>query len=105
LLDTDRVALAGVVVAEVLMGFRRKDQADCVASRLQMAHYEEIHWDDWRAAAEFARDLAARGNRLPLTDLVLAAVAKRCTAPVYSTDPHFDLITDLKCYWPDRPGD
>jgi hypothetical protein len=42
LLDTDRVALLGPIVAEVLLGFRRKDQADWVASRLQLAHY--IEW-------------------------------------------------------------
>jgi hypothetical protein len=46
LLDADRVALVGAIVAEVLLGFRRKDQADWVASRLQLAHYVEAGWDD-----------------------------------------------------------
>jgi len=96
LLDTDRVALIGPIVAEVLLGFRRKDQADWVASRLRLAHYVETNWDDWRAAADLGRDLAAKGHRLPLTDLVVAAVAKRLDAFVYSTDPDFDLIDDLK---------
>jgi hypothetical protein len=36
-----------------------------------------------------------------LTDLVVAAVARRCNAWVYTTDPHFDLIPDLKRYRPD----
>ena len=38
--------------------------------------------------------------QLPLTDLLLAVVAKRCDAAVYTTDPHFDLIPDLKRYKP-----
>lgn len=102
LLDTDQVALLGPILAEVLLGFRRKDQADWVASRLQLAHYVESGWDDWRAAAELGRDLAAKGHKLPLTDLLVAAVTRRCHAWVYTTDPHFDLIPDLKRF---RPGE
>jgi predicted nucleic acid-binding protein len=87
LLDADRVALVGPVVAEVLVGFRRKDQADWVASRLRLAHYLEPGWDDWRAAADLGRDLAAKGNKVPLSDLCVAAAARRCNAWVYTTDP------------------
>ena len=102
LLDMDRVALVGPIVAEVLVGFRRKDQADWVGSRLQLAHYVEAVWDDWRAAAHLGRELAAKGYKLPLTDLLVAAVARRCRSWVYTTDPHFDLIADLKRFWPNE---
>lgn len=102
LLDTDRVALLGPVISEVLLGFRRKEQADWVASRLRLAHYVEATWNDWRAAADLGRDLAVKGAKLPLTDLVVAAVVQRCHAWVYSTDPHFDLVPDLKRYWPGK---
>ena len=100
LLRLDRVALIGPVVAEVLLGIRRRDQADWIASRLKVAHYFEADWDDWRSAAELGRELAAHGNQLPLSDLLLAIVARNLDASVYSTDPHFDLIPDLKRFWP-----
>jgi predicted nucleic acid-binding protein len=100
LLDKDRVALVGPIVAEVLLGFRRKDQADWVASRLRLAHYVEAGWDDWHSAAGLGRDLAAKGNKLPLSDLLIAVVARRCQAWIYTTDPHFDLLADLKRYQP-----
>jgi predicted nucleic acid-binding protein len=102
LLDADRVALVGPILSEVLLGFRRKDQADWVASRLRLAHYIEAAWNDWRAAAELGRTLAAKGHQVPLTDLVVAAVAKRCNASVYTTDPHFDCIPDLKRFGPGK---
>jgi predicted nucleic acid-binding protein len=98
LLTVDRIALAGPIVAEVLLGFRRKNQADWIASRLKLAHYVELTWGDWQAAADLGRELASRGQRLPLSDLVIGAVAKRLSAFVYTTDPHFDLIADLKRY-------
>lgn len=100
LLDTDRVVLMGPIVSEVLLGFRRRDQADWVASRLQLAHYLDANWGDWRAAANLGRDLTARGHKLPLTDLIVAAVARRLQIGVYTIDPHFDLIDNLKRFRP-----
>ncbi len=100
LLDEDRVAISGPILTEILQGFRRKDQADWVASVLRGLHYLEITWDDWRAAAELGRHLAGHGHRLPLTDLVVAVVAFRLNAAVYTSDPHFNLIPHLKRFSP-----
>jgi predicted nucleic acid-binding protein len=100
LLDADRAALLGPILSEILLGFRRTDQADWVASRLRLAHYAETGWEDWRAAADLGRALAAKGHRLPLTDLVVATVARRCNAWVYTSDPHFDCMPDVKRFWP-----
>ena len=100
LIDADRVAIVGPILAEVLLGFRRKDQADWVGSWLSLAHIVDLSLTDWRLAADLGRDLAGRGHKLPLTDLVLAVVARRLSASVYSTDPHFDVIRDLRRYQP-----
>jgi predicted nucleic acid-binding protein len=100
LLAQDRVALVGPVVAEVLRGFRRQEQADWAGSRLRLAHYATADWDDWRHAAHLAREQAGLGRDLPITDLVLAAVALRLDAYVYTTDPHFDGIDGIKRFWP-----
>jgi predicted nucleic acid-binding protein len=81
-----------------LRGFRRTEQADWVASRLRLAHYIEPTWEDWRNAATLGRELAAKGHDVPLTDLVLAALARRVDAFVFTSDPHFDLIPELKRY-------
>jgi predicted nucleic acid-binding protein len=44
------------------------------------------------------RELAARGHQLPLSDLVLVAFALDRDYAVWTSDPHFDLIPDLKRY-------
>ena len=51
LLDDDRAALVGPILAEVLSGFRHDTEADWVASVLRGVAYVELIWDDWRAAA------------------------------------------------------
>lgn len=95
-----RAALIGPVVTETLQGYRRKEQADWAASRLTDFFCPEIQWNDWKEAANLSRQLAVGGHRLPLTDVVLAAIALRLDAFVYTTDPHFDLIPNLKRYIP-----
>src|SRR5262245_47693893 len=100
LLDDDRAALTGPILAEVLLRFRRDEQADWVGSVLRGLHFLEATWDDWRAAARLGRQLIANGHSLPLSDLVIAAVALGRDLAVYSTDPHFDLIPGLKRYPP-----
>jgi predicted nucleic acid-binding protein len=42
--------------------------------------------------------VASKGHDVPLTDLVIAALATRVQAFVFTSDPHFDLIPGLKRY-------
>ena len=100
LIEQDRVVLIGPVLAEVLYGFRRQEQADWAASRLRDLSWIDVAWDDWRNAASLGRQLAAGGQRLPLTDLVIATIARRYDLSVHTVDPHFDLLADLRRYPP-----
>ena len=98
LIEDDRVVVIGPVLAEVLVGFRRREQADWAASRLKNLGWIVVEWDDWREAATLGRQLGASGQRLPLTDLVIAAIARRHDLTVYTVDPHFDRFANLKRY-------
>ena len=75
LLDDDRAALIGPILTEILLGFRRDEQADWVSSVLRGLHFLQVNWNEWRAAARLGRQLTAMGYSLPLSDLVIAAVA------------------------------
>lgn len=96
LLDDDRAALIGPVLTEVLLGFRRNEHADWIASALRGLHFLEVNWSDWGSAARLGRQLIANGHTLPLSDLVIAAVALERDIGVYTTDPHFNLFPSLK---------
>ncbi|MEX2141186.1 MAG: PIN domain-containing protein [Pirellulales bacterium] len=98
LLDDDRVALIGPILTEVLLGFRRNEHADWVSSVLRGTRFLDVSWEEWRAAARIGRRLMASGHALPLSDLTVAAVALQRGIAVCSTDPHFDLMLDLKRY-------
>lgn len=100
LLDDDRAALIGPIATEILTGFRRDEHADWVASVLRGTQFLQVAWDEWRAAARLGRRLIASGHVLPLSDLVLAAVALERPIALYTTDPHFDLFPDLERFSP-----
>ncbi len=104
LIDQDRAVLIGPVLTEVLYGFRRQEQADWAASRLRKLIWLDIEWDDWRKAASLGRQLAATGHRLPLTDLVITAIAGKHDLLVYTVDPHFNLFTDLRRFPTQSPS-
>jgi predicted nucleic acid-binding protein len=101
LLDDDRALLIGPILAEILCGFRRAEQANWAASFLRGMHWLDPNWVDWKRASELHRDLKIRGHDVPLTDLVAAAVALRIDAEVYTVDPHFDLLPNVKRYRPE----
>jgi predicted nucleic acid-binding protein len=100
LLDDGSAAIVGHVLYEVLVGFRRDEQADWVASALSGVTVLEPTRDEWRVAARLGRRLIGLGHRLPLTDVLMAALAVERHLPVYSVDPHFDLIPELLRYQP-----
>ena len=87
LLEDDRAVLIGPIVTEILQGIPREAQANYVGSLLRGMRWLETIWEDWIEAARLGRRLAAAGHRLPLSDLILAAVSLRVEAEIYSTDP------------------
>src|SRR5258707_452802 len=86
LLDEDLGAIVGPILAETLLGFRQQAHADWASSVLRGVHFLEVTWEDWRQAAAAGRALVSRGHDLPLSDMAIAAVARRCDCAVYSTD-------------------
>jgi predicted nucleic acid-binding protein len=101
LLDQDRAAIIGPILAEVLLGFTKDTEADWVASALAGVQYLELSRKAWRAAAKLGRHLAAGGHFLPVSDLALAVAALRHQYSLYSIDPHFDVVPNLKRFVPE----
>jgi predicted nucleic acid-binding protein len=95
-LDDNRAALIGLVVAEVLQGCRNQAEADWTASELQGVPFIDPTWKEWRLTAELCRNLAKLGKSIPITDLVLVAVAQNRSLSVCTIDPHFDLFENLQ---------
>ena len=98
LLDTDRILMTGVVLAEVLQGGRTEGEYATLLPRLAALPYAEMNADAWAAAGRIGLRLRMQGGLIPLTDLAIAALAIEGDHEVFSLDGHFDRIDGLKRY-------
>ena len=91
LIRARRVRVAPPVRFEVSRGIRRQPQFDYVRGLLTAFGGAELRASDWDGAAGLAR--AAAGSpgkhRVQMADLLLATVAARLGAAVWSRDPDF----------------
>lgn len=96
LIDQDRAAITGVILTEILMGFKRDPQAEWVGSSLRGLLWIEPTWSESSGAAAIGRKLKSRGHALPLADLTIAAVVLERNLMLATSDPHFDLIEGIR---------
>lgn len=100
LIDADRLALVGVVLAELIQGCRTPREADTIVSMLSGLCLLETTFSSWRRAGELSYSLRRKGITLPLTDLIIGALAIEHDCRVYARDPHFERIPGLTLHIP-----
>jgi predicted nucleic acid-binding protein len=92
LIIRDRVFTAGPVLFELLQGIRSSEERGQVKEALLSVNFLDITPEDWEGAALISRELRSQGITIPMTDLLLAQLAKVHDLEIISLDPHFDQI-------------
>ena len=100
LIDADEVALVGVILAELLQGCRSPEERGELAEALLALPYFEVTQTTWLKAGDLSCGLLRKGITLPLSDLVIAALAIEHRCRLYSLDAHFKKIPGLLRYTP-----
>lgn len=98
LLEEERGCVTGVVMAELLRRARSAQARDLLLATLQSLMFLETTRDIWMASGSLAASLSQAGRSLPLTDIVIAAVAHAYDCAIYTTDAHFNHIPHVKLY-------
>ena len=91
----DRVAINGIILAELVQGLRNKGEKEKLVDLLGALHVFEIPFSQWEKAGEISALLRKKGITLPLTDIAIAANAIGNSAIVMALDTHFQLIPEL----------
>ncbi len=92
--------MVGPVIAELLQGARDERERDSLAQTLLALPYLDTTQAAWARAGALSFGLRRRGRKLPLSDLVLAAIAVEGGHAVYSLDVHFRVVPELKLHEP-----
>jgi hypothetical protein len=90
------LATCGVVRAEVLRGIVSVPVRERMEVLFSAMHEVTMTPELWTDVAELAWELDREGEVLPLTDVAIAACAKRVGATVITTDLHFAKVPGLK---------
>lgn len=91
----DRIFTAGPILYELLQGIKSPVEKKQVREALLATHHLDITPDDWEGAASLAAELRTRGVTIPMTDILIACLAKNNDLEVISFDIHFDQIPGL----------
>jgi predicted nucleic acid-binding protein len=86
----------GVVMMEVCRGIRAKRLYDAARRDFAVMCWVPTTEKIWSEATELARNLAARGVTMQLTDLVIAASALSADATVLTLDSDFRQVPELQ---------
>lgn len=92
LVRADRATLVGPVLAELLQGVRGSKEASRLRSVFTVLPYVADDRSDWESAGDALRLLRAKGVTVPLTDALIAAIAKRQGLDVLTLDAHFQHL-------------
>ena len=98
LLRERKVIMVGMVMAEILQGVKAPKEANLVKQSLGKLPYLEITRDRWEAAGEISASLQGTGVTIPLSDLIIAAVALSGDHEIFTIDPHFDKVDGLRLH-------
>ena len=96
LIRTRRATLCGIVLSELLAGVKAKRSRDTLKQTLDALEYAEVSRDTWILAGELSSNLKHQGLSVPLTDLILTALALENHSELFTLDSHFDRIPELK---------
>jgi predicted nucleic acid-binding protein len=98
LVRSSRAVTCGIVLAELLAGVRNAEQRERLSEALAGLDYVEMREQTWRRAAELAAGLRSRGRTLPMSDLIVAALALENDLSVFTADNHFRHIPGLRLH-------
>ena len=103
LLAESSIVMTGTVLAEVLQGARTDFEFEALLDRLNALICLDTNKRAFTEAARTVSRLRRAGSVIPLSDALIAEVAKQHNLPVYSVDRHFERVPGLRLHRPELP--
>ena len=100
LLLEGRAATTGIILTELLQGAKLEKEFEAILSIVSAVPVLEATLDTWVQAGRISFGLRRKGITIPTTDLVIATIAIQNECQVFSLDPHFNKIPNLKLFGP-----
>ncbi len=92
LLDENRAVVAGIILAELLTGIRKEKDRHFLEECFLGLPCLESTTEMFSLAGTMGASLRKKGITLPLSDLLVAALAKKHGLTVLTLDHHFQIL-------------
>lgn len=92
LLDENRAVVSGIILAELLIGIHNEEDQDFLEESFLGLPFLEATRDIFAMAGKMGARLRKKGISMPLSDLLIAALAKSHTLTVLTLDHHFQTL-------------
>lgn len=86
----------GIVKFELVQGLRNRNEEKVLLDALQAVTHLEMTESLWLAAGRLSATLRKKGVTIPLSDLLIAALALHHDLTVLTVDRHFDHVAGLR---------
>ena len=92
LVEQDQAVMTGPVLAELIQGLKTDRESETLSDLLGVLPFADASRTDWEKTGALLRKLRRRGITVPLTDALIAVVARRHKCSVLTLDRHFDHL-------------
>ncbi len=92
LIEQDLAIITGPVLTELMQGLKTPQEAKTLNELLSIIPFAEVTRSDWEKTGDLLRNLRRKGITVPLTDTLIAIVAKRHGYGVLTLDRHFEHL-------------
>ena len=89
LIEQDAAVITGPVISELLQGLKTQREAETLGELLNVITCIDVSHEDWIITGALLGKLRRNGITVPLTDALIAIVAKQNKCNVLTIDQHF----------------
>lgn len=98
LIESKRIVLTGIIIAELMQGIKKPFEEERIADLLTGVSILEISTSLWIKIGRLSSSLRRKGINLPLTDIAIAVLAIEYDLALFTIDRHFEQIPGVKIY-------
>ncbi len=95
-LNLENILISGLIISELLHGIKSEKEYKLLSESISAVPYAECIYEDWIRTGEILYNLKKKGISVPLTDVLISAIAIRYNASVLTLDKHFKNIARIK---------
>lgn len=93
------IYITGPIISELLQGVRTQKEYTMLSQSIGAVPFLDCQYYDWITTGNISFSLRKKGIIIPLTDIIIAAVAIRNGAKIYTLDQHFKQIPAIDLYY------